>query len=157
MPHTVVMEQQELILQLKDFLQNNSACTQTLSCLKPDAEIQITVADTLHFSVSYDDHAVVIKDQKSSKADFIFSSTPQAIETLINEDDLTPAQLGIKFLKQVVTQEVSVSMPGNIFHVSRKGYLDILKVGGVEFLNELKKIGLTNIPKILSKLRNLKN
>ncbi|MCJ8278007.1 MAG: hypothetical protein HRT44_04960 [Bdellovibrionales bacterium] len=150
------MDQTELLQQLKDFLQNEPACVETLACLKPGAEVQISVAETLHIAVSYGNNEVQILEEESSKADFIFHSSPSAIETLINQKGLTPAQLGIQFLKQIVAQEIKVSMPVSVFHISRKGYLDILKVGGMEFLNELKKMGLTNIPKILTALKKLR-
>lgn len=151
------MDQQKLIVELKDFLRTEPACVQTLSCLKPEAKIQISIANTNPITVFYDGSQVVVEDGSNKLVDFIFNSSPQAIETLLSEKGLSPAQLGIKLLKQVLTQDVSISMPSNIFHITRKGYLDILKVGGLEFLNELKNQGLTSLPKILSALKKLRS
>ena len=154
--HECSMEKDSLVMQLTEFLTSDSACTQTIGCLTDKAEIGISIADSVHLCVQHKNDAITVEERKPHTADFIFSATPSAIEVLISEKDLSPAQLGMKLMKQMMNQDISLAMPGNIFQISQKGYLKILKVGGAEFLGELKKHNLASVPKIMSALRKLK-
>jgi hypothetical protein len=150
------MDKNALLNELIIFLKSEEACKQTITCLSPNAEITIKVADIYELSIKSSGGEVLVEEKKASNPEFIFKATPIAIETLISEKGLSPASLGIKLLKQIINGDIKVSMPSNLFQVSKQGYLNILKVGGMDFLNELKKHGLTNVPKILSALKKLK-
>ena len=151
------MEKRALIEDLIDFLTQDLACKQTLSCLNKKAEIEIRIAQTVEISVMYDGSQVLALEKKALAPDFIFDASPEAIAVLIAEKNLSPAQLGIKFMKQVVSRDIKVAMPSNIFQVTRKGYFKIVTLGGMEFLAELKKHNLASIPKITAALKKLKN
>lgn len=150
------MQKNDLIAQLKDYLITEKACLQTVTCLSEKAEIGITIADSAFLRVLCREGEVQVEEQKAVAPDFIFTATPEAIEVLINEKGLSPAQLGIKLLKQILNQDIQLAMPANLFQISKKGYLNIIKVGGVEFLAELKNHNLASIPKIMNALKNLK-
>lgn len=150
------MEKQQLVKELTDFLKNEKGCIEALACLNEKAEVAINIAGAVELSVSYKDSAVVVEERKAFSADFRFHASPEAIEVLIAEKGLSPAQLGIKLVKQVISRDISISMPGSIFQIPRKGYLNIVKVGGVEFLAELKKHNMASVPKILGALKKLK-
>ena len=150
------MEQQQLIDDLLSFLKNDNAVKETMACLNKKAEIEIRVAQTNSIKVHYDGDKVVVIPEKALAPDFIFDASPEAIAVLIAENNLTPAQLGIKFMKQLISRDIKVSMPSSIFQITRKGYLNIMKVGGMEFIAELKKHNLASIPKITAALAKLR-
>lgn len=153
----ITLEQQHLINKLLQFLKNEAACQQTLGCLTERAEISIIVAQSVQIRVQNSSQGVQVELAPPLAPDFIFYAQPEAIETLIAERNLTASQLGVKLLKQLISREVQVRMPVNVLQITQHGYLNILKVGGTEFLNELKKHGMSSLPKILNALRSLRH
>lgn len=150
------MEKQTVVNDLIAFLTNEPACLQTLQCLNSKAEIAIRIARQVEVRVMFDGQNVVAKEEAALAPDFIFDTSPEAILVLISEKNLTPAQLGIKFVKQIMSRDIRVSMPSNILQITRKGYFNIIKVGGLEFLSELKNHNLASLPKITAALKNLR-
>lgn len=151
------MEKSALANDLIQFLTTENACIETLACLSPKAELEIRVAQTLQISVKHDGEKVVALEKAATSPDFIFDAAPDAIAVLIAEKDLSPAQLGVRFIKQLVNRDIKVSMPSSVFQITRRGYLNIIKVGGMELLTELKKHNLASLPKITAALKKLRN
>ena len=151
------MDKQQLITDLIEFLSTEPACKQTLECLNNKAEIGIQIAQSVNVRVIYDGQKVLAENQPALAPDFVFDASPQAVAVLIAEKGLSPAQLGIKFVKQIISRDVKVSMPSNIFQITRKGYFKILKLGGAEFFNELKKHNMASLPKITAALKKLRS
>ena len=150
------MGKQTLEQRLIQFLTQEPACQKTLGCLNKKAEIAIEVENQIHLSVKYQDQKVLVKREKPLAPDFIFSTCQDTIETLISKKGLSSGSLGVVFLKQILNGNVKISMLSNILHISTKGYPKILKVGGIEFLKELKKYNLTSLSKILSVLKKFR-
>lgn len=142
---------------METFLKTEEACRKTLSCLKKNAQIGIIIGGTLQCCVQHIDGEVVVRRESCLTPDLIFHAQPEAVETLISDKGLNPGELGIRLFKQLVTGQVTFSMPGNLLHILRKGYLDIMKVGGKDFIDELKKHNLASPTKIISALKKLKN
>lgn len=151
-----LMEKQEMMTGLIQFLTTEPACIETLSCLSKKAELEIRVAQTLSLRVRHDGTQVVAEETQAYAPDFVFDASPDAIATLISEKGLSPAQLGIKFVKQILSRDITVSMPSSLFQVTRRGYLNIIKLGGMEFLSELKKHDMASISKITAALGRLR-
>lgn len=149
------MEKKQLISQLIDFITNEPACIQALECLDSSAEVAIQIAESVELSVQYKGN-VIVEERKAYAADFRFSTNPETIEVLIAEKGLSPAQLGTKLVKLIISGDIALSMPGSLFQVPRKGYFKMLAIGGTEFLKELRKYDLTNVAKILGALKRLK-
>ena len=154
--YLIPMQREDLYQQMKDFLESEEACEKTLSQLNEKAQIGIIIGGTLHCCVQYIEGKVVVRKETCSTPDFIFHAKPDAVEVLIAEKGLLPGPLGIKLFTQLVTGQVTFSMPGNLLHILRKGYLDILKVGGKDFIAELKKHNLASPTKIINFLRKTK-
>lgn len=150
------MEKQRLVNDLIEFLSTDSACIETLSCLNKKAEIAIRIAQAVEIRVLYDGQTVQAEEKKALAPDFIFDASPEAVAVLISEKNLSPAQLGIKFVKQVISRDIKISMPSNIMQVTRKGYFKILTLGGAEFLAELRKHNLASLPKVIAALKKLR-
>lgn len=150
------MEKQQLVHDLIDFLTNDPACTQTLSCLNKKAEIAIRIAQAVEIRVLYDGNSVLAEENKALAPDFVFDASPEAIAILVSEKNLTPAKLGVKLFKQVINRDIKISMPSNIIQVTRKGYFKILTLGGSEFLAELQKHNLASLPKVIAALKRLR-
>lgn len=150
------MEKTKLVEQLRNFLQQEHACQETVSCLTGKAEIAIRIAQTEELRVRHHNQSIQVDSDLSGRPDFIFDASPAAIEVLIAERGLSPGQLGVKLIKQIVSRDIQFAMPASILQITRKGYLNIIKMGGVEFLSELKKHNLTSLPKIISALKKLR-
>ncbi|MCB0377971.1 MAG: hypothetical protein KDD33_05720 [Bdellovibrionales bacterium] len=150
------MEAKQLIENLVSFLQTDPACQKSLAVMKNSAEISIVVGGSHSVRVAKNASELVVESGEALHPDFVFEATPAAISTLIAEKGLTPGQLGVKLLKEIVAQDVTVRMPGSILQLPRKGYLELLKIGGQEFLQELRKYDLSDIGKIMSALKNLR-
>lgn len=150
------MDKDKLVEELIQFLCGEAACLETLACLNSKAEVAIRIAQSIDIRVVYSNGEVMAKKQEPLAPDFIFDATPEAIAILISEKGLTPAQLGIKFVKQILSRDIRVSMPSSIFQITRKGYFKILTLGGSEFFVEMKKHNLASLPKIIAALKKKK-
>lgn len=151
------MEKQQLVHDLIDFLTTDSACMDTLACLNKKAEISIRIAQAVEIRVLYDGQSVLAEEKKALAPDFVFDASPEAVAVLISEKNLSPGQLGVKFVKQVISRDIKVSMPSNIMQVTRKGYFKIVTLGGAEFLSELRKHNLASMPKVIAALKRLRS
>ncbi len=150
------MEKRKIVEELVQFLTNEPACLETLACLNQKAEIQIRIAQSVNIRVIYDGEKVIALEEPPLAPDFVFDASPEAVSVLVAEKGLSPAQLGIKLVKQIISRDIKVSMPSNIFQITRKGYFKIVALGGTEFLAELRKHNLASIPKITAALKNLR-
>lgn len=150
------MNKQEMATELISFLTQDPTCQQCLSSLHPKAEIAIQVAQVIEIKVFYDGSQVCAVEQKASSPDFIFKASPEAIAIMIAENNLSPAQLGMKLIKQVLSGDITIAMPSNIFQVTRKGYFKIFTLGGRELLQALKQYDLASLPKIMAAVSKLK-
>ena len=150
------MEKTALYKDLADFLTNEPSCQKALFCLNSEAQIAINVGGTLQACVSVVDQKIQVHPEECPSADFVFYSRPEAIELMISEKGLSAGALCGKLVKQVLTQQIELTMPGHFLQVVRKGYLNILKVGGMELLVELRKHNLASLPKIIEFLRALR-
>ena len=149
------MEKDALIKDLEEFLTTEKACLDTLACLNQKAELAIRVAGSIELAVLYDGNRVIAEQKKALAPDFIFEARPDAIAVLIAEKGLSAGQLGVKLVKLLVSRDISVAMPSSVFQITRKGYLKIITVGGMEFLSEMKKHNLASLPKITAALKKL--
>lgn len=139
------------------FLKTEPACHDTFRALSPKAEIEIIVGGANHLRLRPDQemNSVKVEELKALAPDFVFSATPSAIEVLVAETGLSPSQLALKLIKQMLSQEVTLSMPVSPFVIPRKGYFNLIKLGGGELLNELRKYNLHSMPKILAALKKI--
>lgn len=150
------MEKNKLVTDLLDFLKTEPACLETLGCLNAKAEIQVRIAQSINIKVIYDGKQVIAEEKGPLAPDFVFDASPDAIAVLIAEKGLSSGELGIKFVKQLLSRDVKVSMPSSIFQVTRKGYFKILTLGGTEFFTEMKKHNLASLPKISAALNKIR-
>ena len=150
------MEKKKILLEkLITFLKTEPACQDAFHVLSPKAEIEIIVGGANHLRLRPDQDQIKVEEQKALAPDFVFSATPAAIEVLVAETGLTPSQLALKLIKQMLNQEVTLSMPVSPFVIPRKGYFNLIKLGGVELLNELRKYNLHSVPKILAAIKRI--
>ena len=151
------MERNELIQRLIAFLKKDPACAQAIGLLSGKAEIAIRVAQIEEVRVRNQGGSLEVDQNTRRPPDFTFDTTPEAVETLIQETNLNASQLAIKLTKQVVAKSIRFSMQCGIFSVTQKGYLKLLTLGGRDFLDELKKYELASVPKILSALKRIRS
>ena len=150
------VDKQTLVSDLIVFLTSEPACQQALGCLDKKAEIAIRIAHSVEVKVVYDGTRVDAIEAPPLAPDFVFDATPEAIAILVSEKGLSPTQLGLKFIKEIMNRESRVSMPSSIFQITRKGYFKILTLGGTELLAELRKHNLASLPKITAALKRLR-
>lgn len=150
------MEKKTILLgKLITFLKTEPACQDAFRVLSPKAEIEIIVGGANHLRVRPNQDQVQVDEQKALAPDFVFSATPAAIDVLVAESNLSPSQLALKLIKQMLNQEVTLSMPVSPFVIPRKGYFNLIKLGGVELFNELRKYNLHSVSQILSALKRI--
>jgi hypothetical protein len=150
------MKKEELVRDLMHFLSEDPACKKTLACLNSKAEISIRIAHCVQVCVKHDGDKVVAEECDALAPDFIFDTDPETLAALIAEPNLSPAQLGLKFVKYVMSRDIKISMPSSFLQVTRKGYLKIISLGGREFLQGLSEHNLASLPKIMAAVKNLR-
>ena len=151
------MNSEDLQQRLAEFLKNDPACQQTLGSLNESAEIALVIGGSLKLCAHFPPEGLQLVEKECQSPDFLFRAAPQAVETMIAEKHLTPAELGIKLAKQYFTDQIQLEMPGHFIHVLRKGYLQIVKTGGLEFLQGLSQYNLESLGKILVFLQSLRS
>jgi hypothetical protein len=153
---TGLMDPSELLQQLSRFLREEEACRLPLQALSPNAEIEVSVAGAASLHVRPGQGEPRVEMGPGRAPDFVFTATPEAIGLLISESGLSPGALAVKLVKEMLNQQVRVAMPVSFLMIPRKGYLNLIKLGGSELFQELRKHQLASLPEILAALRKLR-
>ncbi len=152
------MYDQQAFEQLKSFFETNPVSREAAAPLSSKVEIGVTINEHTQ-CVFFKDASGAPKFEKRAPVDpdVIFFLTPEAVESLINGPHHSIGELGISITKNYLAGSVKIKVVGSILNLLTRGYLGILKAGGMEYTKFLATHGITNLSKIKSLIQKLRS
>ena len=147
----------EITKQLADFLTNDPACAVASQCLSRGVEIGVLLDDTVHGSFFRKTEGAGFEAREARSPDVVFHMNASAVEILAGQKGLNLGELGVEVLKLVVSKDIRVKVPGNLFGIMKNGYLGVVKEAGLPFAKYLTEHGVSNLSKIPEIIKKLKS
>ena len=142
---------------LRSFLETKEASRKAIRHLKNGVEIGVVIGNQIECAYFQNLGEPVFEQRPAKSPDVIFTIKPESVDILAKEKGEDVGELGIAILKEYLSGGVRIRAPGSIIALSTHGYLGIIKEGGVTFAKFLAQHGITNITKVMSAIRNMKN
>lgn len=142
---------------LKTFLETRPASLKSIKHLRKGVEISIIIGHQMDCAYFNSDGAPTLEKRKAEKPDVIFLLKPESVDILCSQPGEDVGEFGIAVLKEYLSGGVRIQVPGSSFNIMKNGYLGIIKEGGVTFMKFLAMNGVSNITKVISLVKNLKN
>ena len=142
---------------LKNFLETKPASLKSIAHLRKGVEIGIVIGHQMECACFNLNGTPTLEKRKAQKPDVIFLLKPESVDILCSQPGDDVGEFGIAVLKEYLSGGVRIQAPGSVFNLMRNGYLSIIKEGGVTFTKFLALHGASNITKILTMVKNLKN
>lgn len=142
---------------LKAFLETKEASRKAIRHLKKGVEIGVVIGNQIECAFYQDLGEPVLEQRPAKSPDVIFTIKPESVDIIAKEKGEDVGELGIAILKEYLSGGIRIKAPGSILALSMNGYLGIIKEGGVTFGKFLAQHGITNIGKVMSAIKNLKN
>lgn len=143
------MNDQQAFEKLKLFFETQPTSLEASSYLKSGTEVGVIIGDTVECVFFRDEGGKPHFERRPAEnADFIFTFSPDAIENLVAGEYSTMADVAINITKNFLAGTVKFNFVGAPTNVLTRGYLNVLKAGGVEYTKFLSSLGLPAISKI---------
>lgn len=141
---------------LKNFFETRQAAKTAMMAVEPGIEISIVIGDTLECALFRQNNQPIVEQRPAQNPDVIFHIKPEAVYVLANSTKDEIADIGVNILKEVLAGSINIKVPGRLMNIVSRGYLDMVKQGGMPVMNYLAQQGLGSIPKILNTIKNMK-
>ena len=102
MAKNINMSDQDLFNLAELFLKNNPSCEEALAQLNSGVEIKISLDKYCDAALFYSDNKVQFEKRKAKNFDVEFVLYTEALRQFSNKSNLSVAEIGIEFLKQVL-------------------------------------------------------
>jgi hypothetical protein len=142
---------------LKAFLETKPASQKAIRHLRKGVEIRVVIGNQIECAYFQNEGVPVFEQRPAKSPDVVFTIKPESVDILCKEKGEDVGELGIAILKEYLSGGIRIKAPGSIISLSTNGYLGVIKEGGVTFAKFLAQHGVTNISKVMSVIRNMKN
>lgn len=150
------MNSTDLVSQLQEHLTNKPVFAKALSQLSPGTEIQLLI-EGRELALFYQDHVAQVMERPAHKPDVAFQLSPAALAELQLHPGTDMAEFGIAVVQQIIQGQIQVRVCGSLFGIMTKGYLNIIKAAGPDFMSFMAQHGFKSLQKIISLIKALKN
>lgn len=142
---------------LKDFFETRRAARQALLAIKEGVEIGIVIGDVVECALFRRGDSPVVEQRPAVSPDVIFHILPESVILLNERTKDEVADIGINILKEVLAGHIRIKVPGRLFNLINRGYLNMITQGGTPVATFLAQHGLAGVAKITSAIRKMKS
>ncbi len=142
---------------LRVFLESKPASKKAIRHLKSGVEISVVIGNQIECALFQIKGEPKFEQRPAKSPDVAFFIKPESVDIISKEKGEDVGELGIAILKEYLSGGIRIKVPGSIIGLTTHGYVGIIKEGGATFAKFLAQHGITNISKIMSAIRNLKN
>ncbi|MEK7358729.1 MAG: hypothetical protein AAB250_19950 [Bdellovibrionota bacterium] len=150
------MSAEESFLTLKNFFETRAAAKQALSVIDESAEIGIVIGDTVECALIQREGHPIVERRAAAKPDIIFKIKPESVVVLNDRTKDEIGDIGVNIMKEILAGNISVRIPGNLFNLLRRGYVEMIKEGGAPVAAFLARHGMGQVAKIVSTIKQMK-
>lgn len=139
-----------------EFVDTSPACEGALSHLKAGTEIRVMIEDRVECALFFSENRAVLEKRAANNPDVQFTLNLEAVRRLQTMPKDNMSALGIEICKEIVAQNISVSVCGNLMGVMRNGYITIIRHAGPDFMKFLAGHGFGSLTKIMGAIKKLR-
>ena len=150
------MTAQDSFLTLKSFFESRHAARLAMSAIKEDVEIGIIIGGIVDCALFRHGEAPVVESRPARHPDVVFHIRPESVEVLSTQTKDQIGDIGVNVLKEVLAGNIRIEVPGRIWNLMSRGYLDMIKQGGAPVSAYLARNGFSSVTKIISILKKMK-
>ncbi len=151
------MTAQDSFQTLKSFFESREAARQALAAIKENVEIGIVIGGIVECALYRRGDQPVVEQRPARDPDVIFHILPESVEILSSQTKDQIADIGIAILKEILAGNIRVEVPGRLWNLMKRGYLDVIKKGGAPVAAFLAHHGFTNVSKIITTIKKLRS
>lgn len=151
------MTADESFLTLKTFFESRKAAQQSLLAIKEGVEIGLIIGGSIECVLFRRGRMPVVEKRAALNPDVVFHILPESVLTLssITSDEI--GDIGVNVLKEVLAGHIQIKIPGRLWNLLNRGYIDMIRSGGAPVMSFLAQNGFASITKILSKIKQMRN
>lgn len=150
------MSKSELFQVTKMFIEEKPAVAEALMELRQGTSIALLLDGKLEAYCFYSDEKAHLVEGTAPQSDVLFEVSTEAMRQLAALPCDHLAETGIEIVRQIVAGNVKIQLTGPSKNILTKGYLNIIKKAGPDFLNFLAQYGLKNMFKIIATIKKLR-
>ena len=150
------MSDQQAFERLKEFFETRPAAAAASEPLGKDVEIGVVINDGVQCAFFKENNKPKFEMRQAVKADVVFYINPDAVETLTSHPSEDIGELGITVVKCYLAGTVRIKVTGGMINLLTRGYLGVIKAGGMSFAKFLASHGVSGLGKIKDVIQNLR-
>jgi hypothetical protein len=141
---------------LKSFFETRNAARQALGSLKEGVEIGVVIGGSVECALFRQGESPVVENRPAHKPDVVFQIRPESVYVLSQSTKDEIGDVGVAVLKEVLAGNIKIQVPGGIFNLMSRGYLDIIRKGGAPVAAFLARHGFSSVSKIISAIKRMR-
>jgi hypothetical protein len=141
---------------LKRFFENRHAAKQAMSAIHEGVEIGIVVGGSLECALFRRGEDAVIEQRPARQPDVIFHIRPETVYVLATQTKDEIGETGVNVLKEILTGNIQIKVPGRFLNIVSRGYLDMIRKGGAPVSSFLARNGFAGVSKIIGTIKKMK-
>jgi len=150
------MSDQQAFDKLKDFFENRAVCAKAADPLSRDVEIGFVISRKVTAAFFKDGGKPRFEMRPAKNPDVIFHISPEAVDRLVNDPSEEIADLGINIAKSYLAGLVKIKVPGSVMALLTRGYIGVIRAGGLSFGKFMAGHGITGLSKIKELIQKLR-
>lgn len=151
------MSAEESFLTLKTFFESRSAAKQAMATISEGVEIGVVIGGSVECAIFRKGEEPVVEARPAATPDVVFYIRPESIDILATQTQDDISDIGIGIFKEILAGNIQIKVPGKIWNLLSRGYLEMLKRGGAPVLSFLTERGLTSFAKIVDTIKSFKS
>ena len=149
------METKQPYEKVSEFFKQNPECARAMKELKPGVGILLSIANKSKCGLSYKNDQLILEQAPPQNYDVEFILNTESIRRLSEKRNLSLSEIGIEVVKEVLVGHIEIKKHSGIFNFLKNGYINIIRLGGPEFLAFLASHGLGSLQKIVALIRKM--
>lgn len=141
---------------LKTFFESRQAARQAMSAVQEGVEIGIVIGDMVECALFREGNQPKVEPRPARHPDVVFHIKPESVYVLANNSKDEIGEVGVNVLKEILTSNIRISVPGRFLNIISRGYIDMIRKGGAPVMGLLAQKGFSSVPKIINTIKRMK-
>ena len=141
---------------LKAFFESREVARQAMRAIKEGAEIGVIIGGAVDCALFRQGENPVVEARPARQPDVVFHIQPETVDVLSKNTKDQIGEVGVSVLNEVLAGNIRIEVPGRIWNLLNRGYLDMIKHGGAPVAAFLGRQGLSSVSKITTAIKKMK-
>jgi hypothetical protein len=150
------MSADETFQTLKTFFETRKAASQAMAAVQEGVDIGVSIGETLDCTLFRRGDQPIVERRAAVNPDVVFHIRPETVYILNDKTKDEIGDIGVNVLKEILAGNIKIKVPGRFLNIISRGYLDMIRKGGVPVARYLASHGFANVSKIISTIKKMK-